>query len=65
MATIYGAEELAEDNKLGTIEVGKLADLAVIDKDYMTVPDDSIHEIKVLMTVVGGKVVYERDGGTQ
>ncbi len=65
MATIYGAEELAEDTKLGTIEVGKLADVAVIDKDYMTVPEDTIHEIKVLLTMVGGKVVFEKSGGLQ
>jgi len=44
------------------IEVGKLADLVVVDRDYMTVPEDDLSEIQTLMTMVGGKVVYETAG---
>ena len=62
MSTIYGAQELGEDDKLGSIEVGKLADLVVVDKDYMAVPEDDISEIKTLLTMVGGKVVFEVAG---
>ncbi len=47
-----------EDN-LGSIQTGKLADLVVLDRDYLTVPADQIKDIKPVMTVVGGRVVYE------
>jgi predicted amidohydrolase YtcJ len=47
-----------EDN-LGSIQPGKLADLVVLDRDYLTVPADQIKDIKPVMTVVGGRVVYE------
>ncbi len=60
MTTSWGAYQLGEEKKLGTIEPGKLADLIVIDKDYMNMPADQIHTIKVLLTIMGAKVVYER-----
>lgn len=47
-----------EDN-LGAIQAGKLADLVVLDRDYLTVPADQIKDIRPVMTVVGGRVVYE------
>ena len=62
MATVYGAEHIGEQDRLGSIEVGKLADLVVVDRDYMSVPDDDISEIQTLFTMVGGKVVYEESG---
>lgn len=46
-----------EDN-LGSIQPGKLADLVVLDRDYLTVPADQIKDIKPVMTMVGGRVVY-------
>lgn len=46
-----------EDN-LGSIQAGKLADLVVLDRDYLTVPADQIKDIQPVMTVVGGRVVY-------
>ncbi len=46
-----------EDNR-GSLEPGKLADLAVLSKDYMTVPADQIGSIESLLTIVGGKIVY-------
>lgn len=49
-----------EENRLGTIEAGKLADLVVLDRDYLTIPADQIKDIKPMMTMVGGKVVYEK-----
>lgn len=47
------------ENDIGTLEVGKFADLLVLDKDYLTVPEIEIRRIKPVMTMVGGKVVYE------
>jgi predicted amidohydrolase YtcJ len=52
---------LRMEDKIGSIEPGKLADLVVLDRDYFTVPDVQIKQIKSLMTIVDGKVVY--DGG--
>ncbi len=47
-----------EDN-LGSIQPGKLADLLVLDRDYLTVPADQIKDIKPVMTMVGGRIVYD------
>jgi predicted amidohydrolase YtcJ len=47
-----------EDN-LGSIQPGKLADLVVLDRDYLTIPADQIKDIKPVMTVVGGRIVYD------
>jgi predicted amidohydrolase YtcJ len=46
------------EDKVGSIEPGKLADLAVLNKDYFAVPDAEIKQIRSVMTVVGGKIVY-------
>jgi predicted amidohydrolase YtcJ len=46
------------EDKLGSIEPGKLADLAVLDKDILTCPVDDIKKTKVLTTMINGKVVY-------
>ena len=48
-----------QESNLGSIQKGKYADLLVLDRDYLTVPEDQIRDIKPLMTVVGGRVVYE------
>ncbi len=42
----------------GSIEVGKLADLVVIDRDYLTCPEDEIQSIDPLMTMIDGRIVY-------
>ena len=47
------------ENDLGSIQPGRFADLVVIDKDYLTVPADQIKDIKSVMTIVGGRVVYD------
>jgi predicted amidohydrolase YtcJ len=46
------------ENYLGSIRPGLLADLLVLDKDYLTVPDDEIKRIRPAATIVGGTVVY-------
>jgi predicted amidohydrolase YtcJ len=47
-----------EDN-LGSIQAGKLADLVVVDRDYLTVPADQIKDIQPVLTMVGGRIVYD------
>jgi predicted amidohydrolase YtcJ len=48
-----------QENNLGSIAAGKLADLVVLDRDYLTVPADQIKDIQPVMTMVGGKVVWD------
>ena len=47
------------ENDLGSIAAGKLADMFIADRDYLTVPADDIRLIKSVMTIVGGRVVYD------
>lgn len=56
---------LFQENNLGSLQPGKLADLVVLDRDYLTVPAEQIKDIKPVMTVVGGKVVFESQGSLQ
>ena len=58
-ATIWGAEQVLNEKNIGSLEVGKLADFIVLDKDFFTIPEDQIHTIKTVLTAVGGKVVYK------
>ena len=48
-----------KEDDLGTLEVGKLADLVVLDKDYLSVPADEIFYIQPQLTMVGGRIVFE------
>jgi predicted amidohydrolase YtcJ len=50
---------LFQDANLGSLSPGKYADLLVLDRDYLKVPADQIKDIKPLITMVSGKVVYE------
>jgi predicted amidohydrolase YtcJ len=56
--TINAAYELHEDDVTGSLEVGKFADLIVLDRDPLTIPAEDIANVKVLETVVGGTTVY-------
>jgi predicted amidohydrolase YtcJ len=58
-ATIEAAYELHQDQSTGSIEVGKFADLIVLDRNPLKVPPEEIAKTRVLETVVGGKVVYQ------
>jgi predicted amidohydrolase YtcJ len=62
MSTIWAAYYLGDEDTLGSIEPGKLADFVILDGDYMTVPEDKISDLKTLMTVIDGKIFYEVDG---
>ena len=56
--TIMAARQLHCDDAVGSLEVGKLADMAVLDRDPLTIDPHEIAHVKVLATVVGGKTVY-------
>lgn len=57
--TIWPAYGAFMENEKGTIEVGKLADFTVFDKDIMTISEDDILKTKVSMTIIGGKIKYQ------
>lgn len=57
--TVWPAWLSFDEEKLGTFEPGKLADFAVLDRDYLTCPAEEIRKIEVVKTVMGGEVVFE------
>jgi predicted amidohydrolase YtcJ len=62
--TANNAWFLREENQIGTIEVGKVADLVVLSDDYFTVPDEKLKKIRSVLTVVGGRIVYDAGIGS-
>lgn len=60
--TRWGAYYLLKEDVLGTLEPGKFADFVVLDKDYLTVPENEIPNLQVLMTVVGGRTIHLTSG---
>jgi predicted amidohydrolase YtcJ len=58
MYTMGSAWFTFAEKRKGSIEAGKLADLAVLNTDYLTVPEDQIRSIESVLTMVGGRVVY-------
>jgi len=61
--TIDGARAAFQEELIGSLEPGKLADLVVLSRDVMSVPADSLRSTRVDLTVVGGDVVYRRGQG--
>ena len=59
MVTSAAAKFISEDDKLGSLEKGKFADMVILDGDYMGVADDRIDEIQPVMTIVGGRTMWE------
>jgi len=57
MWTSWASEYVLKEDELGTLEVGKFADLVVLDRDYFTVPVDDILKVRTPMTLVGGKII--------
>ena len=57
--TAGGAFAGFADADLGTLEAGKLADFALIDRDLTRVPPETLRDARVVLTVVGGRVVHE------
>jgi len=60
--TAWGARQMFLENKIGSLEVGKRADIAVWDRDLYSVPTDQIENMKCLMTLLDGEVVYRAEG---
>jgi predicted amidohydrolase YtcJ len=58
LATIWAADYVLKPDKLGSIETGKLADLVVLDRDYMTIPAEEVSEIQPQLTIFDGKIVF-------
>jgi predicted amidohydrolase YtcJ len=58
--TLGAAYAEFQEREKGSLEVGKLADLVILDRDIFTIPPFQIREAKVEITIVGGKVVWER-----
>jgi len=63
--TVGSAWFAHDEGKRGSLELGKLADLAVLSKDYMTAPVAQIGGIESLLTMVGGRIVYAAGPYTQ
>jgi predicted amidohydrolase YtcJ len=61
-ATLHNAYLTCDESRKGSLEPGKLADLAVLSADPLTVAEDDMREIKSLMTMVGGRIVHETPG---
>ena len=60
MKTIWAAAYVGDQSQAGSLEPGKWADLVVLEGDYMSVPEDQIGDLPVVLTIVGGKTVYSR-----
>jgi predicted amidohydrolase YtcJ len=58
--TSHGAHAMFWEDRLGSIEVGKLADMVVLGEDLLTCEEDRIKDIPIEMTLIGGKVEYQR-----
>jgi predicted amidohydrolase YtcJ len=58
--TIDGAYAAWEENIKGSVEPGKLADLCVLDRDPLKVPREELKDVQTLMTIVGGKIMYDK-----
>ena len=56
--TLNAAFGAFEEDVKGSLEVGKYADFAIFDEDFMAIPEDQILQTKVIMTIVNGEVVY-------
>ena len=57
-ASVECAWFLGQEGRLGSLEVGKHADLIVLSDDYFSVRDEAIKDIRSVLTVVGGRVVH-------
>ena len=60
--TINNAYAAFEEKEKGSLTRGKLADIAILSKDIMSIPEDEIPTARVDVTILGGKVKYQRPG---
>jgi predicted amidohydrolase YtcJ len=57
--TLGGAYFSFDEGERGSLEAGKLADLAVLSDDYLTMPIDGMRGVRSLLTMVGGRVMHD------
>lgn len=62
--TFNGAYAGFEENDKGSLELGKLADFIVVDRDVLRIPIDQLKDVQVLKTFVGGELVYDKQAAT-
>jgi predicted amidohydrolase YtcJ len=60
--TMNSSYELHQETQTGSLEAGKLAGLIVLDRNVLKIPAQEIANVKVLQTIVGGKIVYQASG---
>ena len=60
--TAWGSRQMFLENKIGTLEVGKRADIAIWDRDFYRIPSDQVKESRCLMTLLDGQEVYTSPG---
>ena len=58
MSTVWSSEYILKPDKLGTLEKGKIADILVLDRDFLTIPDEQIKDVRPLITIFDGKIVF-------
>jgi len=58
MFTFNGAYAIFEEQEKGTLNVGKIADIVILDSDILSVPSDQIEKIKVLVTIKSGEIMF-------
>ena len=64
MATTWASEYMMAEDTVGTLEPGKYADFAVLDRDYFTIPVDDILNISNVMTGLSGEIVFDANSTT-
>jgi predicted amidohydrolase YtcJ len=60
--TINGAYAAFEEGSRGSLDVGKYADMVVLSKDILSIPEAQIPSAEIDYTIVGGKILYKRTG---
>ena len=63
MATTWASEYMMAEDTIGTLEPGKFADFAVLDRDYFSIPADDLLNVRVVMTGLSGEIVFDNRSG--
>ncbi|MCP4763358.1 MAG: amidohydrolase family protein, partial [archaeon] len=58
--TIYGAYQYFQEDIKGSITEGKLADLVILDRDPLTIPEDELKDIQILETIKEGEQIFKK-----